>query len=422
MASVGKLVAIAQLMIPEIQAASFLGKVQHLIPGAGMTPSEITPFVSTYMDGFREVACIKDSMLLHADKFGDGKYSYEMGDVSNVSIVNYDAHVLKEDRKEMTHAVCFDFCRTIKHMSFFGLTHGRDCYCTPYFKQIPGDSSDCDAVCEGDTSTMCGGMSKSSVFEMHSCNDAAGNLQSAADVATNASTTLGAVSTTVMDISTKMQSTADILQKSFGNVGDSAATASFQAAKVFAGILEHASEDGTAVVTEIGGLLADAPTVKGDQSSEALTASLAAATKKAGAEIDKLDALAAKGSPGTMKNGTSALYYPIMYFVDKAFVDVPSTCGGTPAADPIVGSFDECSTACEAKVGSCVGFGYFAEGLCFLFSEFQSATYYTGCDGKNETKCVAKFANFEGETLAPDASGKCKKCLKKASKADRCFA
>jgi len=138
-----------------------------------MNPAKITPFKETHMDGFRLVGCMKDSMHLHGDKFGDGKFSYELGDVSNVSIVNYDNHVAKEDRKPMTHAVCYAFCRSIKEMSFFGLTHGRDCYCTPFFKEIAGDSSMCDAVCEGDTSIMCGGMSKSSIFEMHACDDTA---------------------------------------------------------------------------------------------------------------------------------------------------------------------------------------------------------------------------------------------------------
>merc|ERR1719258_479916 len=83
----------------------------------------------------------------------------------------------------MTQTVCFAFCRTISGMKYFGLTHGRDCYCAPYFKQIAGDSSECDAVCEGDNTMMCGGMSKSSIFEMHACNDAAGNLKAASTAA-----------------------------------------------------------------------------------------------------------------------------------------------------------------------------------------------------------------------------------------------
>ena len=74
-----------------------------------------------------------------------------------------------------------------------------------------------------------------------------------------------------------------------------------------------------------------------------------AASNKASDEAALLTALYATAAPATTTAGASKLYYPIMYFVDKAFVDSPSTCGGTPAADPIVGSHDECATACEAK-------------------------------------------------------------------------
>ena len=33
----------------------------------------------------------------------------------------------------MTPKACFNFCRTVPGMLFFGLIYGRDCYCTPYF-------------------------------------------------------------------------------------------------------------------------------------------------------------------------------------------------------------------------------------------------------------------------------------------------
>merc|ERR1719316_2047477 len=69
----------------------------------------------------------------------------------------------------MTHEVCFEFCRSVPNMLFFGLAHGRDCYCAPFYDMMAGDSSECNAVCEGDTDTMCGGMQKSSIFQMHSC-------------------------------------------------------------------------------------------------------------------------------------------------------------------------------------------------------------------------------------------------------------
>merc|ERR1719316_1393780 len=83
----------------------------------------------------------------------------------------------------MTHQVCFNFCRTVPDMKFFGLIYGRDCYCTPFFKQDPGDSSGCDAVCEGDSTQMCGGMAKSGIFAMHLCANTAEEIKGAIEKA-----------------------------------------------------------------------------------------------------------------------------------------------------------------------------------------------------------------------------------------------
>merc|ERR1719215_850575 len=113
-------------------------------------PAAITPFKEYHMDGYSEVSCVLDSLLLHGDKHGDGKYNYKLGDVSNVSIVHYTDMIPKEDQKQMTHGVCYSFCRTVPMMNFFGIHNGRDCYCAPYYKQMAGDSSACDTVCDGD--------------------------------------------------------------------------------------------------------------------------------------------------------------------------------------------------------------------------------------------------------------------------------
>jgi hypothetical protein len=137
-------------------------------PGAGMDPKAIEPYATVLKDGFWFVDCVKDRLLEHGDKFGNNKFAYEM-ESSKVSIVRYLEHVAKEHRSPMTHEVCFEFCRSVPNMLFFGLAHGRDCYCAPFYDMMAGDSSECNAVCEGDTDTMCGGMQKSSIFQMHSC-------------------------------------------------------------------------------------------------------------------------------------------------------------------------------------------------------------------------------------------------------------
>merc|ERR1719463_278736 len=163
-------------------AASLLQ--QDNVPGAGIAP--FTPFDTVLKDGFLLVDCVKDYMYYRGDKFGDNKHDYKLGPVANVSIVHYDAFVLKEDRKEMTQKVCFEFCRTVPHMGFFGIVNGRNCYCAPYFEAMASDSSMCDAVCEGEKTLMCGGNSKSSIFTMHMCDSTVDDL--AARTSTAAST------------------------------------------------------------------------------------------------------------------------------------------------------------------------------------------------------------------------------------------
>lgn len=142
-------------------------------------------------------------------------------------------------------------------------------------------------------------------------------------------------------------------------------------------------------------------------------------------------------------------YYPVMYFVDKEFKDVPMTCSGTVVGSPIYfKTYHLCAAACDAAVHDCVGFSYFPTAqdkpnLCFLFSDFKSGQYYSGCDSDknaaflqkhNTTKldqpldeepthpvCVAKLSKFVGTTLKPDPSGKCKECMKELTNAKRCW-
>eukprot|EP00928_Gymnodinium_smaydae_P023154 TRINITY_DN1921_c0_g1_i1.p1 TRINITY_DN1921_c0_g1~~TRINITY_DN1921_c0_g1_i1.p1 ORF type:complete len:427 (+),score=132.67 TRINITY_DN1921_c0_g1_i1:81-1361(+) len=397
-------------------------------PGAGMNPEAITPFKDFHKDGFAEVACLKDSMLEHGDKHGDGKFSYKLGDVSNVSILHYTDMVPKEDQKPMTHGVCYSFCRTVPMMNFFGITNGRDCYCAPYYKQMAGDSSQCDTVCDGDQTTMCGGKTKSTIFSMHSCNDDAAKLSEATAAAVVAEKNLTAIASKVDKTAKDMQAVADALQPVFGKAGDSVAAGNLQDAKKFAGELEHAAADGTKLAAELAAL----PRAAGANVAltERVTSDLTTAAQRAEVSTEQLGALAQESEAPDGK-GNEKLYYPVMYFADKDFTEVPTTCGGTAAAKPILGSLDGCAEACE-KAGSlkCKGFSYMAGatgGLCFLLSEVSAATYYTGCSSAflqtrdpAGTKCMLKFSAFEGTTIKPDGSGKCKECLKELTKADRC--
>lgn len=152
-------------------AKSGSGSVQTLAEGGATGKvAGAEAFATVMKDGFWPVGCYTDKMLTTADKFGDEKDKYINS--ADVSIANYEDLVDKADQKPMTPTVCFEFCSTLQDMVYFGITAGRTCYCTPYFHPGPGDASKCDAVCEGDTTLMCGNTAgRSSVFEMHLCGD-----------------------------------------------------------------------------------------------------------------------------------------------------------------------------------------------------------------------------------------------------------
>jgi len=559
------------------------------VPGAGI--EAFKPFEKVLKDGFLTVKCVKDYMYYRGDKFGDNKHDYKLGPVSNVSIVHYDAFVAKEDRAEMTPARCFEFCRTVPNMGFFGIVNGRGCYCTPYFTPMESDSSQCDAACEGDNTKLCGGKSKSSIFAMHFCDSTADDLKLRVDYAEVLEEQIDFAVKKAKVMSDDMQNLASELQKSLGSVGDSGASNLMQEAKVWAGTLIHTATDTGDLVDRLQGLQKDADPLVNfadpatvtkaerimegvDDAAEIgkemmkklmLQESLASGATSAqavfslnqphepqeeeGAEVmnenwpnnakDVRHAVAtnkymwgpwkflgfyaswcthgdcsepwptdrcakkAANTPECMGHFTRWTmsydgkyhywpkpynyeycycigapieeeklntctwcehsvqynwhwqytiqmhafdvevpfspfdqYYPAMYFVDKDYQKVPTTCSGPLASKPIVsGSKDACASACDLNIHSCVGFQYFkkdGQELCFLFSGFDTGSYYTGC-GKSflqahakkapyEAGCYAKLSKFVGTTLTPNPSGKCKQCFKELTKADRCYA
>merc|ERR1719375_1949115 len=198
-------------------AASLLQ--QENVPGAGI--DKFKPFQTVLKDGFLEVDCVKDYMYYRGDKFGDNKHDYKLGPVSGVSIVHYDAFVAKEDRAEMTQKICFEFCRTVPNMGFFGIVNGRGCYCTPYFVPMESDSSLCDAVCEGDNTNTCGGKSKSDIFAMHMCDSTKEDLGARSAKASAMADFMDDTVKKASEQSDHMQNIGEKLQKAFGNVGDS---------------------------------------------------------------------------------------------------------------------------------------------------------------------------------------------------------
>jgi hypothetical protein len=410
------------------------------VPGAGI--DEFKPFETVLKDGFMEVDCIMDYMYSSGDKFGDNRHNYKLEEVSNVSIVHYADVVAKEDQSPMSQKVCFEFCRTVPNMGFFGLMNGK-CYCAPYYKAEAGDSSQCDSVCPGDPTLMCGGKSKSSVFAMHYCDSTEKDLKSSDEKASSMAKDMDKKAKTATDLSKDMQKAGAALQKKFGQVGDNAASNLMQKAKQSAGKLVSQAEE----VEEIAGKLKDlskkAKEIKKFKDpaevteAERIMVNIDKVSAEAAEETAKLDKLTELASPESDSKGAAKEYMPVMWFVDKMYKGVPTTCGGDMVNDPIVGEdADGCAAACNANFQTCVGFSFFGpDKLCFLFSKLNTAFYYTGCKsllqmpaflqeraGKApDVTCYAKLSKFEGTTLKPDPSGKCKQCLKKATKANRCY-
>jgi len=429
-----------------VQHGSTIKKARN--PGAGMTPDDIEPFSTVLKDGYAMADCVKDKMYEHGDKHGDNADEYKMGDISNVSIVHYTEMVAKEDRQEITHEVCFDFCRTVPDMGFFGIVNGRDCYCTPYYDPMASNSDECDAVCPGNPTTMCGGKTKSSIFSMHMCANTEGDLATAMENAGELLTSLDDLTADMTEVVEAGEKEANAMQKSFGSAGDPDASGLFQDAKVWAGKLLHAKDDGVEASEKLTGVKdkGKAASEKGDFSkheniveAETQIKNMQEQTASGAELLEELTEMFELAHPsGEEVEDAAAQYYPVMYFVDKEFKESPQTCGGETLAEPIFGkSKDECAMACDALVGKCVGFSFFEKdsSVCFLFGRFKSVQYYTGCEGgsdflqtKNSKKeapftaeCNAKLSLFEGTTLKPDKSGKCDMCLKEATKAARCF-
>merc|ERR1719321_2596829 len=150
-------------------------------PGAGMDASK--GLVKVYKDGYFHLRCMMDKMETAADWHDELQREHKYNIHTNVTIVRYTDRVDVEKQQSMTPSVCFEFCRTVPDMLHFGLTRGRECYCTPYFMQGPGDGV-CDAGCEGDSSITCGNTNgMADIYEMRACNDVLEDAETTFDAA-----------------------------------------------------------------------------------------------------------------------------------------------------------------------------------------------------------------------------------------------
>jgi hypothetical protein len=349
----------------------------------------------------------------------------------------YDDIVPKPDRQPMSPSVCFEFCRTVPDVHFFGVHAGRKCYCMPAMKQIAGDDSRCDAVCEGDAGNMCGSMTKSSIFEMHMCDGLSKDLEKASTKVATATKEVDAAFDELNKVAKKMKKSAESVQEAYGNAGDVAASGLAQAAKVQAGKLLEATKAAKELSTEMGSMttkaqatltMVDGGTLdyKATVEAESLTADMSFASQEAMAGADNLTKLAQKTDADfgnrTMKANYSETYTDILYYIDRDHLGKPATCGGDLLGSPMVGSLEGCARACSNHFQDCVGFTWFDDELCFLISKFKTVTFYTKCEAKNGTtmtSCKAMFSKFVGTSLRPDPKGEGKNGVI-PTKADRC--
>jgi len=448
---------------------------QLALPGAGLHPEEIEPYQMVTKDGFLLVACAKDAMFEHGDKFGNGKHRYKMGDVSNTSIVHYTEIIPKEDREKMTINRCFDFCRTVPNMVYFGLQAGRDCYCTPYYKPMAGDNSNCDETCEGDPSQMCGGKTRSSIFEMHSCDDTRSELE---DIITQTEDKvflhLQDLADHVKDVSDEGLHDATEMQKVFGAAGAPDVSNYMQEVKVYTGELLDYAQKAHALVDKLqdpydaasmslNRNLRDFDNIKvAEDAVKALQEGIAEAkdlTFEMKENMKKAHPVSLIGSPEEEEfNSTAAAaqYYPIMYFVEDDYKHKfviekhmmwhhPTTCTGKLLQIVFKATADDCAHSCDGLPGKCDGFQFlnFNDGMCFLFESILTVQQWTGCkqhsnDGPQapfDMQCMGKLSRLEGvggiapreDKVLEEAQGKrqgtggCAHCLKSMEKFDRCY-
>jgi hypothetical protein len=367
------------------------GAVQKLAGGgADGTVDGVSPHMNVYKDGFWDAGCLSDEMVKTGDKFGDGKFNYKSQGSANTSVVFYGEIVEPDSQKPMTPKVCFEFCRTVPDMTFFGLIYGRECYCSHYWKKTTGEGV-CDLPCEGDAGSICGGAELSSMYQMHKC--VGGLAQDVEDLEAKVDETyegLTAAETVLHDQGEALQLSGEKLE----SYAEGSASGLAQAAKVAAGPVIHASEDLAELVGEIDALTlgpdpsADLSFDERKEVEEYMKSikEIMDASEQAMAAGDELQA-----ATGTKEKQTEyeVTFVQAMRQIDAEYQDKMVVCEGDSTGMPKVGlSWSECAEACDkeapkASEDYCVYFQHFEfpgeSPLCFLYTDITAVTTYN-CD------------------------------------------
>jgi len=404
---------------------------------------EITPFIKVFKDGYSLTGCYKDQMHEFGDMYGDNKDQYREGNL-NVSIVKYSEVVLKEKQVAMTPKKCYEFCRTVPDQIFFGVTGGRDCYCMPFYHKGASGSEICDMPCEGDSTQMCGGMEKSSIFEMHMCADTAGDLLYMAVKAEVELVYFYDTAFITDKLAHHLEDAAKLLQKTAGACGDMAASALgreavLEAASLFDpntgwGLCRHKYTMLLDLYDEAKPLYdADFSFAKELQKAEDsifmmdnLRKKLHQCAKDAEYPIlavyptyfgfmASLDEKELQARTDKYISGVVG-FYPAIYMMNAVAPKEMSTCKGTLLGRPKPIPFSSCAEVCDQTTSPtrCAGFQYFQfmDGdkqipLCFLFEEMEEVRTYRCKElsgglvlDQEEAKSEAAHA-FRGSVAAP---------------------
>jgi len=423
------------------------------LPGAGMDPKGDEPYKRVRKDGYFAFSCSKDFLFHHGDKFGKRKHGYKLDGVANVSITHYTDIVPWKDQKMMTHEVCFKFCRGLQKMSVFGIVNGRDCYCAPYAKAMAGDSSQCDSPCDGRPTEMCGGKDKSSLFIMFHCGHAEARIKKAGATALMLKKDLIIKADDAMKMSKFLAKSTKLVEKSLKAVGDEAAFL-MQVADVIVDELNQTSVRQSAFAETIDGQVDEALALQGDfrdfdiyEQAIVFIDKLNGIVQEVQKSIDYIQFLMDSASPRGSKfkgaTGAAQEYRSIMWYVERDRAIHPATCMGNMLDFPMIDlNLDECAFACDNQRFGCRGFQYLSgkgkepfSSLCFLYSDFDTTTFYTGCGGGGASflakrqlgppdapkdpimVCMAKRGKFMGMYVPAGPKGWpqgfCRGCLRK---------
>lgn len=433
------LVSLLALMQPDDHP----GRESFSVPGAGIdqvlkdegksthgTVDGTEPFVTVLKDGWFEVGCFKDVMNEKGDKFGNEKDKYNS--IGDTSIARYEELVLKDEQKSMTPTVCFEFCRSLPDMVFFGINNGRSCYCTPYYQPGPGDDKKCDVGCEGDSTTMCGNVEKSTIFEMHLCADTVQDLSDSMGNAKEALDFFFQQAVLTVDLGKKMAEAGAALEKAAGLAGAPDAADNGMAAKKASKALSQGYQTGLTPYTNLLKAYKEGESLSGADFSMAVEqtkaehaiAAMKGLTGPVMGVAESMFSAAKLGYPAAStlmgedpdpadgagvalaKEDTTFDFMQAAYSLDTSFPPGMSSCSGPIIDSPIVGlSARQCGKVCEATTypTKCVAFSTYTVDsgtLCFLLSDIKVLQTFECPDSDD---CLPKLDNTP-ESCAPSAT------------------